>query len=226
MASQRWIPLESNPKVLNKYIQNLGVSNDWQFVDVYGLDDEMLMMVPGPQAAVMLLYPLTENAKTKEIGTVDSSYPSSAYYLKQTIGNACGTVALVHALANNEDKITFDETKHFRKFLNETKNATPEERAKFLENDQEMGSAHEESAQEGDTEAPSRDVSVNPHFVTFVNVDGNLYEMDGRKEAPVNHGKTSSDTLLQDTVKVVREFMARDPDEINFTLMVLAKVNE
>ena len=29
------------------------------------------------------------------------------YFVKQTIRNACGTVAIVHALANNQDKIAF-----------------------------------------------------------------------------------------------------------------------
>ena len=46
-------------------------------------------------------------AKGQEIGNVDPSFPSSVYFMRQTIGNACGTVALVHALANNEDKISF-----------------------------------------------------------------------------------------------------------------------
>lgn len=46
-------------------------------------------------------------AKSQDIGNEDKSFPSSVYFMRQTISNACGTVALVHALANNEDKISF-----------------------------------------------------------------------------------------------------------------------
>ena len=32
----------------------------------------------------------------------------NVYYMKQTVGNACGTVAVIHSLANNKDAIAFE----------------------------------------------------------------------------------------------------------------------
>lgn len=223
---QRWVPLESNPEVLNKYVHNLGVSNDWDFVDVYGLDPELLMMVPRPVIAVMLLYPITDQSENPDNKIGDQKDTADGvYYMKQTVGNACGTVAVIHALANNRDNIKFEDNKHFNKFLEETLGKEPAEIAKLLENDTEMGAAHEGSAQEGQTEAPSRDDKINTHFIAFVCKGSDLYELDGRKTGPVLHGKTTPDTLLEDTVEVVRKFMARDPAQMNFTLMALAKVS-
>ena len=46
-------------------------------------------------------------------------------------------------------------------------------------------------------QAPERDAKLDMHFVAFVCVDGHLYEMDGRKKFPINHGESSPETLLQ-----------------------------
>ena len=40
-----WLPLESNPDVLNPFIRRLGVPSDWEFTDVFGLDDDDLLAI-------------------------------------------------------------------------------------------------------------------------------------------------------------------------------------
>ncbi|KAL3879782.1 hypothetical protein ACJMK2_032068 [Sinanodonta woodiana] len=176
-------------------------------------------MVPRPVVAVMLLYPLTDKSQESTIGEVQEG--SDLYFIKQTIGNACGTIAIVHALANNKDKIQFMEEKSFSKFLSDSFSLTPEERAILLEKDEGMGAAHEDSAQEGQTQAPDRDEHVNTHFIAFICQNDQLYELDGGKDGPVHHGTSSNETLMEDAVEVVKKFMERDPDELNFTLMAL-----
>ncbi|XP_069131312.1 ubiquitin carboxyl-terminal hydrolase-like [Argopecten irradians] len=223
-GQQRWVPLESNPDVLNKYISKLGVNtSQWEFVDVYGLDPELLQMVPNYKdvVAVMLLFPITEKSKATPIGSEETD--AKVYFVKQTIGNACGTVAIVHALANNEKPLQIIEDSSFAKFLAATKDLTPQKRADYLETDTNMGAAHDETAQEGQTTAPSAEEKVNTHFVAFIHSDGKLYEMNGSCDAPICHGATSSDSLLQDAVNVTKKFMERDPTELNFTLMALTK---
>ena len=39
-----WLPLESNPEVLNPFLWKLGVPGEWGFCDVFGLDPELLAM--------------------------------------------------------------------------------------------------------------------------------------------------------------------------------------
>ncbi|CAC5381856.1 unnamed protein product [Mytilus coruscus] len=114
--------------------------------------------------------------------------------------------------------------KHFGKFIEGCLKLSPEERAAFLEKDKDMGSAHEDSAQEGQTQAPPADEKLKTHFIAFVCKDGGLYELNGGCDGPVYHSTSNPDTLLEDAVAVAKKFMERDPDEVNFTLMALAKV--
>lgn len=228
MESPRWLPLESNPEVMSKFLTCLGMKPTWQFGDVYGLDPELLIMVPRPVCAVLLLFPITEKYEAfkkeeEERLKTEKQDNSDVYFIKQTIGNACGTIGIIHVVANNLKHLEFESDSPLKTFLEKTSKMTPEERATFLENDESIRVMHESSAQEGQTEAPSADERVNLHFISFVNVGGQLYELDGRKPFPIVHGKTSEETFLEDAVEVCKIFMARDPDEVCFTIIALSK---
>lgn len=220
------VPLESNPDVMNKFLQKLGVSEKWNVVDVIGLDPELLSFVPRPVIAVMLLFPLSDayekhkQAQENEILSKGQNVTPDIFYMKQNLSNACGTIALVHSVANNIDKIELSEG-HMKMFLNEASGLDSAARGALLEKCQGIIDAHQELAQEGQTNTPGADDPVNHHFITFVHKDGSLYELDGRRAFPVNHGSTTSDTLLDDAAKVCREFMARDPNELRFTVVAL-----
>ena len=104
-GSERWLPIESNPEVMNSFLAKLGVPAEWEINDVYGLDEGLLAMLPRPVLALMLLFPITEKyyefQKEQEANISSQSVSSKLFYMKQTISNACGTVALMHSVANN-----------------------------------------------------------------------------------------------------------------------------
>ncbi|XP_012532804.1 ubiquitin carboxyl-terminal hydrolase isozyme L3 isoform X2 [Monomorium pharaonis] len=219
------VPLESNPEVMTKFLHKLGVPKKWSVLDVYGLESDLLAIVPRPVLAVILLYPVPSKTEKIEEDKVEkdskNSTSDSVYYMKQSISNACGTIALIHSVANNLDVIQLEDG-FLKKFLDETKGLSYIERGERFEKAQDIIDTHMESAQEGQTEAPAEDVEVYYHFVAFIHKDGSLYELDGRKLAPINHGSTTPEALLDDAARVCKEYMERDPTEMRFTVVALA----
>ncbi|XP_048835154.1 ubiquitin carboxyl-terminal hydrolase isozyme L3 isoform X1 [Brienomyrus brachyistius] len=211
------------------FLRQLGLQPSWQFGDVYGLEPELLSMVPRPVCAVLLLFPVTEKYESyrleeeAKIKLQGQEVSPEVYFMKQTIGNACGTIGLIHAVANNQGVLEFESNSALKKFLDQSGPMSPEEKAAFLERDESIRVTHESSAQEGQTEAPSLDEKVDLHFIAFVNVGGHLYELDGRKPFPVVHGKTTEDNFLEDATVVCKKFMSRDPEELRFTVVALSK---
>ncbi|NP_001266627.1 ubiquitin carboxyl-terminal hydrolase isozyme L1 [Oreochromis niloticus] len=217
-----WTPMEINPEMLNKMMGKLGVGESWRFVDVLGLEGEQLSSVPKPCCALMLLFPLTQQHETFRAQQADKvSGGSEAYFLKQTAVNSCGTIALLHAVANNKDKMTFDGASALKKFLDETANMSPDDRAKHLEKNQAIFDAHNEIAAQGQCR-PEAD-KVNFHFIAFVNVNGQLYEFDGKINGPVNHGHTKEESFVMDAAKVCRGFMEREKGEVRFSAVALCQ---
>jgi len=61
-------------------------------------------MIPQPCAAFILLYKVTENIEKfrleEEERLKSDSRAANVFWMKQTIGNACGTIGIIHALGN------------------------------------------------------------------------------------------------------------------------------
>ncbi|CAL8286366.1 unnamed protein product [Arctogadus glacialis] len=217
-----WNPMEINPEMLNKMLSKLGAGGTWRFFDVLGLEGEPLATVPSPCCALMLLFPLTPKHESfRETQANKLSGDSDVYFLKQTVVNSCGTVALLHTVANNKGKVEFNSDSALKKFLEETADMTAEDRAKQLEKNQAIREAHDEAAAQGQC-TPAAD-KVNFHFIAFVNVNGKLHELDGRMDGPVSHGSTKDTSFLSDAARVCRGFMEREKGEVRFSAVALCQ---
>ncbi|KAK3029827.1 hypothetical protein RJ639_038261 [Escallonia herrerae] len=222
-SAKRWLPLEANPDVMNQFLWGLGLpETEAECYDVYGLDEELLEMVPKPVLAVLFLYPLTSQSEEERIlqDGLNKESSSGVYFMRQTVGNACGTVGLLHAVGNVTSEINLLEGSFLDRFFKSTASMDPMERAVFLEKDSEMEVAHSVAATAGETEASD---DVDTHFICFTSVNGQLYELDGRRSAPITHGASSPSTLLQDAAKVMQGMIQKNPDSVKFNVIALSK---
>jgi ubiquitin carboxyl-terminal hydrolase L3 len=244
---QKWFPLESNPALMNQYMSSMGWDVDqYHIVDVFSTEEWALEMIPQPVAAVLLLYPLTavqlQHEKEEQLSLVSNPTPPSndIWFTKQRIGNACGTIGLLHAMLNVPNVIQYSLPQpvirldswlqSFASATNTSAGAaddpiTPLRRAEILESDNVIATLHDAAAssQENQTARGNLDDDVITHFIALVCQHGTLYELDGRKGQPIAHGATSTSTLLADACRVIQEqFMARDPNELRFTILALA----
>ncbi|CAL5359775.1 unnamed protein product [Camellia sinensis] len=222
-SAKRWLPLEANPDVMNQFLWGLGLPEDEaECHDVYGLDEELLEMVPRPVLAVLFLYPITPQSEEERIlqDSVKKEHNDRVYFMKQTVGNACGTIGLLHAVGNVTSEIKLLEGSFLDRFYKSTAAMDPLERAAFLEKDREMEVAHSVAATAGETEASD---NVDAHFICFACVDGQLYELDGRKSAPISHGPSSPSSLLQDAAKAIQGMIQKNPDSMSFNVIVFSK---
>ena len=225
MSELKWVPLESNPDVMNNFLKKVGVSSEWTIVDVLSLDDDLLEFVPRPVAALILLSPESDHNATDGKQNKGDEKFEGVFFMRQTIRNACGTIALIHAVGNNTDKINFEPNSPLKSFIDSTKNLSPYEIGKKLESNEQICSAHEAVALEGQTDAPGINEEVNHGFVAFVQQNGQLYEL-GRSPGPINHGPTTDEGFLKDAARVCREYINKIPNNPNFSVLALSAKQE
>ena len=244
-----------------KHITKIGMPKSFEFVDIYGLERDLLEMVSQTSkriAAVILLFPCSSAIYTARrleekvlrrhmninISEDDRDDPNNcddivkphhdAFFLVQhgEFGNACGTIACMHAITNAGFEKEVNNNTPLTNFCNENANATPSERGRALLHTKSLKMSSDSQAQSNvaQTSCPERDgPDLDHHFVSFSLINGRLVELDGTKLCAIDHGAVvpvnGQGFLLRAVEVIQRNFMNVDPENIEFSLMALREGN-
>ncbi|XP_062514996.1 ubiquitin carboxyl-terminal hydrolase isozyme L5-like [Corticium candelabrum] len=216
-----WCLIESDPGVFTELIRGFGVSGV-QVEEVYTLDKEFFENLR-PVHGLIFLFKWRPEEKEKGLLVQDSRL-SSLFFAKQVIRNACATQAILNVLLNcgHSDVdlgLTLGQFKEF------TATMDGNMRGLTMTNSDEIREVHnsfsrqqlfefDESLTKGDEDAY--------HFVGYVPIGGRLYELDGLKDGPIDHGKCSERDWLETCKPILDERIASfEADEIRFNLMAI-----
>lgn len=217
-----WPPLESDPEIFSSYMKKIGMATDWNFSEIFGLDDELLMMVPQPCAAVIATIERVDRDDGKPGAGEDA--PVASFYMKQTgkLDNACGIIACLHSILNNQSQISVGNDTILGRFISGTAEKTPAERATFLEEYKEFQDEHASQAGEGQSAMPSEGETKH-HFVAFVKGTNNqLIELDGTKAGPAIIEENCED-LLKGVATEIKRRLADGKISESLSLIALSK---
>ncbi|KAK8095396.1 hypothetical protein PG999_013418 [Apiospora kogelbergensis] len=236
-GKKTWIMLENNPDVMTELATKLGLSPELQFYDVYSLDEpQLLQHIPRPALALLAIIPLTptwkaerqaEDSEKPDYSGVGSREPVT--WFKQTIGNACGSIGLLHCAINGE-AASFVRPGSDLDVIR--KSAIPlrmDERANMLYNNAAFEAAHKSVEALGDTSAVETAGHSGQHFVAFVKAGGKLWELEGDRKGPIDRGGLNDDedvlsrrALEMGLGRIIRLGKDHDTDDVRFSCTALA----
>ncbi|PWN42720.1 cysteine proteinase [Ceraceosorus guamensis] len=124
------------------------------------------------------------------------------------IGNACGTIGLLHAISNTQAVQAISTDSPLHKLLQSARPLSPHARAELLQSSRELATAHSAAASSGQSAAPAIEDAVDLHFVAFVrDAGGELAEFDGRRKGVVRRGVgvEKQQDLLQQAAHWIKE---------------------
>lgn len=227
-----FIPLENNPDVFTELVHRLGVSEKLSFHDVYSISDpDLLAFVPRPCHALIFISPgdvyyrVHGRDEPQEIKYDGTQNDEPVVWFKQTIGNACGLIALLHSVSNGSAREYVTPDSILDNILKEALPLKPQPRADVLYNSAELEKVHMSSAVKGDSAAPPAADPPGYHFLSFVQgTDGHLYELEGSFNGPVDLGelREEDDCLSAKALEMgVGRYVEKADGNMEFSIIAL-----
>ncbi|RDW69766.1 ubiquitin carboxyl-terminal hydrolase-3 [Coleophoma cylindrospora] len=234
-----WTVLENNPQALNQLSHELGLPTNLSFHDVYSLTEpSLLSLIPRPVHALCVIIPLTPawHASRVEEDTPLDTYQGKGeqepvLWFKQTIGHACGSIAMIHCCLNGAVRSQLTPGSELERIATVAEPLKMMDRAHVLWSSKALEDAHRDAAALGDTVAPDNKSAdkLGQHFVAFVKgKDGHLWELEGSRKGPIDRGLLADDEdlLSPNALKLglgrVIEMESKDGGDLRFSCTALA----
>lgn len=218
MTSNSWCTIESDPAIFTELVRRWGVKGV-QVEELYSMDQVTLPELQ-PVYGVIFLFKYVAG----EVDDRPCVHSEDVYFANQVITNACATQALLMIVMNSPHIERGPVLSQFYEF---TKSFPPEAKGLAISNSVEMCTAHnsfkvpDPIVLEHGFVDKEEDVF---HFISYVPVNGILYELDGLRPGPIPLGECTEKDWLEKLKPVIQQRIQRyATNEIHFNLMVVIK---
>ncbi|KAJ2715447.1 hypothetical protein H4R19_001202 [Coemansia spiralis] len=221
-----WCLIESDPGVFTELIHNMGAQGV-QVEELYDLDASTLRGLE-PVYGLIFLFKWQSGSSSNggaEVGA-QAAEPAgdsgNVYFAQQIIQNACATQAILAVLLNRSEDIELGQMlENFRSF---SADLPPDMRGLAMTNSDGIRDVHNSFVRPesfiSEEKRPATESDDVFHFISYVPVGGRLYELDGLKPGPIDHGAT--DDWLESVGGVIQKRMSEySQSEIRFNLMAV-----
>lgn len=187
-----WLQLESDPGLFTLLLEDFGVKGV-QVDEIYDLQKS----IEGPVYGFIFLFKWIEERRSRRKVVVQEEkfvekeeIVNSIFFAHQIVPNSCATHSLLSILLNCS-KIYLGST--LTRLKEHTRNMDPENKGHAIGNTPELARAHNTHAKPEPPQEKGHGVATGRtleafHFVSYVPIDGRLYELDGLKPFPIDHG--------------------------------------
>ncbi|XP_051979820.1 ubiquitin carboxyl-terminal hydrolase BAP1-like [Xyrauchen texanus] len=229
-----WLELESDPGLFTLLVEDFGVKGV-QVEEIYDLQSKCHSPVYG---FIFLFKWIEERRSRRKVSTlvdetsvIDDDIVNDMFFAHQLIPNSCATHALLSVLLNCSDVELGTTLSRMKTF---TKGFSPESKGYAIGNAPELAKAHNSHARPEPRHLPEKQNGISAvrtmeafHFVSYVPIKDRLFELDGLKAYPIDHGPWGEDEEWTDKARrVIMERIglatAGEPyHDIRFNLMAV-----